>query len=140
MLPLMFDHHKQPSAQNWSRTLEDLYVFSICQSILIQTETDIVLNNSLHQLVRAPHDAGLFGTIFLFHEWQNSMGKYLSETSCVKEHKLLMLIDTNYLSMKSACLMDTKEYLISSSNSLHFLKIEECSTIKQNFTSFTKPT
>ena len=48
-------------------------IFSICQSILIQTETNIVLNNSLHQLVRAPHDVGLFGTIFLFHEWQNSV-------------------------------------------------------------------
>ena len=48
-------------------------IFSIRLSILIQTETNIVLNNSLHQLVRAPHDAGLFGTIFLFHEWQNSV-------------------------------------------------------------------
>ena len=39
-------------------------IFSICQSILIQTETNIVLNNSLHLLVRAPHDAGLFGPWF----------------------------------------------------------------------------
>ena len=43
-------------------------IFSICQSTLIQTETNIVLNNNLHKLVRA-HDAGLLGTIFLFHEW-----------------------------------------------------------------------
>ena len=48
-------------------------IFSICQSILIQTETNIVLNNNLHQLVRAPHDAGLFGAIFLCHEQQNSV-------------------------------------------------------------------
>mgnify|MGYP001796772069 CR=1 FL=1 len=49
-----------------------------------------------------------------------------------------MLIDTYYLSMKSACLMDTKEYLISSSNSLHFQKTEECSALKQNFTQYLK--
>ena len=44
-------------------------IFSICLSVLIQTETNIVLNNSLHYLVRTPHDSGLFGAKFLFHEW-----------------------------------------------------------------------
>ena len=41
-------------------------------SILVQTETNIVLI-SLHYLVRASNDSGLFCTIFLFHEWKNSV-------------------------------------------------------------------
>ena len=47
--------------------------------ILLQIEANIVLNQGfpknpcsnkcLHYLVSASHDSGLFGTIFLFHEW-----------------------------------------------------------------------
>ena len=48
-------------------------IISICLSILIQSETKIVLNKCLHYLVRASHDSGMFGTIFLFHEWYNSV-------------------------------------------------------------------
>ena len=48
-------------------------IFSVCLSSLIQTETNIVSNKCLHYLVRASHDSGLLGTIFLFHEWRNSV-------------------------------------------------------------------
>ena len=41
-------------------------------SILIHTETNIVLNKYWHYLVRASHDSGLCGTILPFHEWKFS--------------------------------------------------------------------
>ena len=49
-------------------SLEEM-IFSIYVSIVIQTETNIVLNKCLHYFVRASNDSGLFGIIFLFHEW-----------------------------------------------------------------------
>ena len=59
-------------------------IFSICLSILIHTETNIVLNKCLRNLVRASHDSGLFGTIFLFHEWYNSVGETFVMTNEIK--------------------------------------------------------
>ena len=44
----------------------DKMTFCICLSILILIEANIVLNKCLHYLVRASHDSGLFGTIFIF--------------------------------------------------------------------------
>ena len=61
------------SLNNWFS--QEKMIFCICLSILIKIETNIVFNKCLHYLVRASLDSGLFGrpTIFLFHEWQNSM-------------------------------------------------------------------
>ena len=47
---------------------QEKMIFCIYLSILIQIETNIVLNKCLHNLVRASHHLGLFGTVFLFHE------------------------------------------------------------------------
>ena len=44
-------------------------ILCIWLSILVQTETNIVLKKCLHYLVRASNDSGLFDKIFLFHEW-----------------------------------------------------------------------
>ena len=49
-----------------------LFHYSQVKMILIQIEANIVLNKCLNYLVSASHDLGLFGTIFLFHEWYNS--------------------------------------------------------------------
>ena len=44
-------------------------IFCICLSIEKQIEANIVLNKYLHYLVRASHDSGQLGKLFLFHEW-----------------------------------------------------------------------
>ena len=44
---------------------QEIMIFCIRLSIFIPIET----NKCLHYLARASYDSGLFGTIFLFHEW-----------------------------------------------------------------------
>ena len=51
-------------------------MLGICLSFLILIEANIVLNKYLHYLLRASHDSGLFGTIFLFYEWYNSVALF----------------------------------------------------------------
>ena len=77
-------------------------IFCICLSILIQVEANIVLNKCLHYLVSASHDSGLFETIFLFHEWLNSVcytfGFPLSCTAnCVYAEPWIDFLDKPYM-------------------------------------------